>query len=193
MSESTWIERFYTHFLGRDLVYIYAGGLFICVVEYTLFYTVYMPQGLSLNLIGFILSSYFLGFTIREIGLKLFKLRKQTFDNKPDLIFYQELIKNYDSRILDKYERMIYSLAIFTSIGTSSLLSVLVMGVVGLYRWFFQAIYSINNIIFALCLVLLGSFLVNDGIKLARYLEIQDKALDDDIKIKLRNRLRNEP
>ena len=131
MSESTWIERFYTHFLGRDLTYIYAGGLFICVEEYTLFYNVFIPQELSLELIGFILSSYFLGFTIREIGLWRFpKLRKKPIYGT-DLIFHQRLIENYDSKILDKYERMIYSLAIFTSVGTSSLLSGIFMGIVG--------------------------------------------------------------
>ncbi|PWB56519.1 MAG: hypothetical protein C3F06_01145 [Candidatus Methanoperedenaceae archaeon] len=180
MSESTWIERFYTHFLGRDLTYIYAGGLFICVVEYALYYTNPIPQELSPNLIGFILSSYFLGFSIREIGLKLFPLRKKAFD-KTDLFFHQKLIKKYDSKILDKYERMIYSLAIFTSVGTSSLLSGGFMLLVGLYRWFLQAIHSIDYIGLALGLVLLGRFLVNDGIKLARYLEEQDEALADDM------------
>lgn len=180
MLESSWIERFYTHFLSRDLTYIYAGGLFICVVEYSLHNTNPIPQELSPNLIGFILSSYFLGFGIREIGLKLFQLRKKAFD-KTDLFFYQKLIKKYDSRILDKYERIIYSLAIFTSVGTSSILSGSFMLFVGLYRSFFQVNHSIDYIGLALGLILLGYFLVNNGIKLARYLEDQDKALSDDM------------
>ncbi|PWB49234.1 MAG: hypothetical protein C3F06_14810 [Candidatus Methanoperedenaceae archaeon] len=136
MSESTWIERFYTHFLGRDLTYIYAGGLFICVGEYTLFYTVFMPKELSFELISFLLSSYFLGIAIREIGLNYFPLRKKLFAPS-DLIFYQKLIKNYDGRILDKYERMINILAFYTSVGTSSLLSGGFMIIVGIYKWYF--------------------------------------------------------
>jgi len=80
---------------------------------------------------------------------------------------------------------MIYSLAICTSVGASSLISGVIMGIGGLYRSFFQANYSISNIVFGFVLFLLGYFLVKNGIKLARYLEDQDKALDDDIRSKI--------
>jgi hypothetical protein len=184
MSESTWLERFYTHFLGRDLAYTFAGGLFICVGGYTLFYTLPIPKELSPTLIGFFLSSYFLGFAIRDIGVRTFFpfLRKRTSSKyKSDLIFHQDLIRNYDSRILDRYERTIYYLAICTSVGTSSLLSGGFLVIVGLYRWFFQATYSINNIGLAFGLVLLGFSLVYNGRSLARFLENEDIALAEDI------------
>jgi hypothetical protein len=188
MSESNWLERFYTHFLGRDLAYTFAGGLFICVVEYALYYKVFMPQELSLELIGFVLSSYFLGSAIRDFGCRIFPslIRKPHSRYPSHLIFYQDLIKNYDSKILNGYERLLYYLAISSSVGTSSLLSGIFIGIVGLYRWFFQAIHSTNDIGSALSLVLLGFFMVYEGIGAARSLEDDDNALANDIHSKIK-------
>ncbi len=186
MSESTWLERFYTHFLGRDLAYTFAGGLFIGVVQYALFHTIFMPRDLSLELIGFILSSYFLGSVIRDIGVTVFPhlIYKDSPDYTDSLIFYQDLITNYDSRILDKYERIVYYLAICSSVGTSSLLGGIFMGIVGLYRLIFQATYSINYIGFALSLVLLGFFMIYRGKEAAGTLEGHITALAKDISSK---------
>lgn len=183
MDESTWLERFYTHFLGRDLAYTYAGGLFICVVEYALYYKVFMPQELSLELIGFVLSSYFLGTIIREIGVTVFSrlIAENPIQYKSPLIFNQFLIKNYDVRILNRYERLINNLAICTSVGTSSLLSGCFMGIVDLYRWSFQATYSMNHIGLAFSLFLLGVYMVYTGKLMARGLEEEHIALVNNI------------
>jgi hypothetical protein len=188
MSESTWLERFYTHFLGRDLTYAFAGGLFICVVEYAFYSKVFIPQGISLELIGFILSSYILGSVIRDVGTKIFPslIKKTHFRYPSHLLFHQDLIKNYDADVLNRYERLMFRLAINTSVGTSSLLSGIIIGIDGFYRWFFQATHSINYIGLSLCLVLLGFFMVYIGISTARELENNDIALTNDIVSKIK-------
>ena len=46
-TDFSWVERFYSHFLGRDIGYLFAGGLFVCVVEYALWGEIFLPQGIS--------------------------------------------------------------------------------------------------------------------------------------------------
>lgn len=50
------VERFYTHFLGRDLAYLFAGGLFISAFQYSFFEEVSYPTlDMPLELVGFLL------------------------------------------------------------------------------------------------------------------------------------------
>lgn len=182
--ESTWIERFYSHFLGRDLSYTFAGGLFICIVEYVLYATVFLPQKLSLELIGFLLASYFLGSVFDDLALEIFPcLTVKKADGYSELNFYQDFIKNYDNIIHDRYERYVCRLKIHTSVGTSSLLSGGLMLIAAIYRWFFQATpASINYIGLTFVLLLLGTFMVYIGKGLAKFVLAEEKAIVVDIK-----------
>ena len=109
-TETSWVERFYTHFLGRDLLYIFSGGLFICAAEYAFWGKIFLPQGLSLEVIGFIMVSYFIGRAIYRLESRL----KITGEIPPptgysdSLFFIQDLIKNYDERLINQLERYVF-------------------------------------------------------------------------------------
>lgn len=93
-----WVERFYTHFIGRDFAYTFAGGLFICIVEYAWYNKIFLPQQPSLELIAFLSASYFLGLALRDIPTILDS--SFTFDTKKEIHLLQELIENnYDMTI----------------------------------------------------------------------------------------------
>jgi hypothetical protein len=160
--ESIWIERFYTHFLGRDFTYLFAGGLFICIVQYVWYNDIFLPQHLSIELFGFLLASYFLGIVIRDFGVKIFP---SLIDHIPTnyespLIFFQDLVKKYDSRVINLYERDSNMLVITISIGSSSFFGGVLMGLVGFSRWFFRGIASENYIFLTLSLIAIGYFLL---------------------------------
>ena len=119
-TKSLWIERFYTHFLGRDICYLFSGGLFICIAEYALWGEIILPTGFSLEVIGFLMVSYFLGISISYIkilgtdGLTLPKGYSHY------LIFNQDLVKYYDEYVLNLYERLIFWRSIAKNVGLSS-------------------------------------------------------------------------
>ncbi len=117
MALDSWIEYSYSHFFMRDIAYTYSGGLFICILEFSLIGEIRLPAEFSLNLFGFLFSSYILG-----IGLTAFiprfnsiiKITKyKIYDEKSEkfgpykngLVFMHYLIKKYDVRIINFMER----------------------------------------------------------------------------------------
>jgi hypothetical protein len=157
--ESSWVERFYTHYLGRDLAYLFAGGLFICAVQIALYDTINPPSELSLKLLGFVLGSYFLGLTFRAFISaafpKYFEYKHPKFPSELGLSQY--LSERTDDRILNQRERFFYMLAIYLSIGTSSIFSGALM-LIG--RWFFRSGPTINDCILSVGLILGGIFML---------------------------------
>ena len=163
-TESTWVERFYTHFLGRDLAYLFAGGLFVCVVMYALWAKIVLPQKLSLELAGFLLASYFIGMALSEfsdfIGI-VSKKPALPIGYSNDLLLYQDLVKHYDPSVLNRLERTVYLMTVGASVGVSSLWGAIFMGILGLGRWIFKSeSLSSGYIGFALCLAVYGIYMV---------------------------------
>lgn len=144
-SESSWIDRFYSHFIGRDLAQLFAGGLFICVGQYALLNNIsFFPQQLSLELLGFLAASYFTGLLLNGIVIRLcpsLDHLKIHNDYSSSLVLFQDLIKNYDSRVINQYERGIFIMVTGSSIGFSSLLGGIVMIIAAIRRILFEGAY----------------------------------------------------
>lgn len=171
--DSSWVERFYTHFLGRDFTYLFSGALFICVVEYALYVDIFLPQ-LSLELIGFLAASYFLGSVLRDIADEIFSIGDPSLpDNyKSGLVFYQALINKYDNRILDRYERYYNQLATEVSIGGSSFFGGIFMLIVFSIRLFLNmSLPSIYYIVLAISLVSVGIYMLKGGKEWVKFIE----------------------
>lgn len=181
---SSIVERFYSHFFCRDLTYIFAGGLFISILEFVVFKNIYLPQQISLELIGFLMASYFLGSILRDIASYVWQFKDiQLPENyQSELVLYQDLIKNYDSNILTKYERFVFNLAIAASVGSSSFFGGVLMIIVAIGRWVFLSDPpTINYIGLTAGLVFIGSFLLNDYKKWVEFIEKEQRFLVDNI------------
>lgn len=174
MTTSSWIERFYTHFIGRDMSYVFAGGLSISVVEYTLWGEIVFPQKLSIELVGFFLFSYFLGIAISEIGSyigycsKCIRLPK---GYSQIVLLYQDLFEKFDDRIFNDLERNIFLLISGVSIGMSSFLSGFFMLVYTIYTFSVDETPTIENIFLAFCLIIFGIFMIMISKKQKLHLE----------------------
>ncbi len=139
--DSSWFAHLYTDFLARDLAYFFAGGLFISIIEYTLYTKIFLPQQISLELFGFLGVSYFLGIIFHQIGYEL-KFLKEDFPNgyESDIVLFHDLIKNYDKRAINMLERTKFHFKSAITIGISSFLGGIFMTVFALYRWLFEAV-----------------------------------------------------
>jgi len=138
--ESTWIERFYTHFLGRDLAYVAGGGLLIIIFQYTFWYEIKFPQNVFIQIAAFIIASYCIGLAVSEfsdlIGL-IRKKPKSPFGNS--LIFYQKLSEHYNEYVIIRYERTMNLLHLGASFGVSALWSSLLLLITALIRCIFSS------------------------------------------------------
>jgi len=164
--ETSWVERFYTHFLGRDLLYIFSGGLFICTAEYAVLGKIFLPQGLSLEVIGFIMISYFIGQVIYRLDFyfDITSHLPMTLGYPNLMSFEQALIKNYDERILNQLERYIFFMNIGKSVGVTSLFGGILMIIFIFIRMFFSTEpTTIEYILLAVSLLIYGIFMIFDA------------------------------
>lgn len=162
MTSESWPEWFYSHVIGRDLAYSFSGGLFICIVQYTLWGNIFIPNQLSLELLGFVLISYFIGLLLLDFQTKIFPSLHvlATVNNESELLFLQSLIENYDTRIINLRERAIYQRVIGISVGSSVLWGGVIMIIVAFSRWLIEAVHpSANYIMLTFSLVILGIYM----------------------------------
>jgi len=170
VAEISWIERAYTNFIYRDLCHVFSGGLIICVFEYILWGEIFLPEVFSLEAIGFLLFSFFIGLGIvgrspfiMSIIVRLFGLSLSQINFSSELLLKQEIIDKYDARIIDELERMSFLTLIGRTIGISSLISGIFMIGIGLI----QTLFKLKDVTFeyftiAILLVLFGSIMVYD-------------------------------
>ncbi len=130
--KGTWVEQLYTHFLGRDLSYLFGGGLFIFVAEYSLFNISYIPEKVF-EFIAFLLGSYFLGLGISEVSRVVIKKRIRT--REEELVIYEKIVGNYNSRTIDRHERTVFLMHVGASLGASASLSAIMMFIGGVLRY----------------------------------------------------------
>jgi hypothetical protein len=96
------------------------------------------------------------------------------------LIFNQELMeKNFDSRVLNQYERFNFQRLIGISIGFSTFLGGILFLIITLGRLFFESVsISRNYIIFAFGLIFVGLWIIKDmGEGYTRALEKNQKEM----------------
>lgn len=180
-TDFSWVERFYSHFLGRDIGYLFAGGLFVCVVEYALWGEIFLPQGISLELIGFLIGSYSIGFVLSELSTEIghpLKNLKLPSDYQALLPLHQDLLETYDDKVLNRYERMIFLMTAGAAIGTSSLLGVAFMILLVLYR---RELPSNDYILLAVGLLIYGVCMVINSERQKQRVQNELKSLTDGI------------
>lgn len=169
-----WIAYFYSHFLSRDLTYVFAGGLFIYIVYYSFKDCGYLPKDFSFETIAYLLLSYFIGFAISEFGDRIHlvnkslrKREKNRSKNKkskkdknriPKLLLIKQNIKdNYTESLLIELERINFHMHIGASIGSAILFGSLTM----IYKLIFiKKSININIILITLGLLILAAFMV---------------------------------
>ncbi len=140
---------------------------------------IFLPQGISLELIGFLIGSYFLGLTLSEVSSEFghpLKNVELPHDYQALLPLYQYIFENYDDRVLNQYERMNFMMAAGAAIGTSSLLGVAFMVLLVLYRYIFNAELPPNEYL------LLTVGLLIYGYCMVRNSERQKKRVQDELK-----------
>lgn len=172
-TETSWVERFYTHFLARDLLYIFSGGLFICAAEYALLGKIFLPQGLSLEVIGFIMVSYFIGRAIYRLDylLKITGNMPAPTGYSDNIFFIQDLIKNYDERLINHLERYVFFMNIGKSVGMSSLLGGILMIIFIFIRMIFSTeSTTIEYLLLAISLLIYGILMIFDARSWVRHL-----------------------
>ncbi len=190
--ESSWMEGFYSHLFSRDLVFFFAGGLFISIFEYALWGKIDFPQQISLELIGFLAISYVVGLALNNIAqTKIYSvekyfidtLYKPPYDYKSYLVILQDLVEFYDKRVLNQLERSNYHMVLGYAVGAASLFGGAVMLIVAIGRLFVEKISPLfSYILLAIILLIFGNFLLNYGKD--SYIEEQqhEAALIDEIK-----------
>lgn len=185
--ESSWIDRFYSHFIGRDFAYLSAGGLFISAVEYALWNKILLPQQLSLELIGFLSISYFIGIVINDFGrvIRLYSepIPADSSDYYTEsLIFEQQLLDNYNNNIINHYERLVFQRVIGTSIGSSSVFGGIFMIGVVLIRWLFESIIpSVDYIGLTISLLIFGIYMIYIAKKTMSNIQFQENFFRNDL------------
>lgn len=164
-TESYWVERFYTHFLGRDVCYLFSGGLFISVLEYAYWGKIFFPNGLFLEVVGFLLASYFVGIAISIFGFisKIHGATSVPQGYLNDLCFEQALIKNYDQKVLNHFERYVFMADAEYCAGLSSFLGGILMIILALIRFILNnETNTVEYKLLAFFLVVFGFFMIYD-------------------------------
>lgn len=189
-TDFSWMERFYSYFLGRDICHIFSGALFICVVEYAIFGEVLLPKGLSLESFGFLLGSYFLGLTIMSLNHHIGLSGKVVLPKGySDIIFFtQDMIDNYDDRILNRFERIIFMMNVGQSVGLSSLFGAIFMIIHGLYNFIFKTEIPTDEYMFLVfSLLIYGIYMIFDTRTYVRRINNMQNSIAEDIKSKTGN------
>ncbi|NJD54474.1 MAG: hypothetical protein FIB07_16635 [Candidatus Methanoperedens sp.] len=135
----SWAEHFYSYFLGRDICYIFVGGLLISIVEYAYFGKIYFPEGLSLEVGGFLMISYLVGLSIVAIANIIHISPKTEIpDGYSFFSFDHTILNTYNQRVLNIIERMTFMSNIGAYVGLSSLLGAAFMIILNLIRLFLK-------------------------------------------------------
>ncbi|CAG0951463.1 hypothetical protein METP3_00236 [Methanosarcinales archaeon] len=184
-NDSSWAERFYTHFLGRDLSYLFAGGLFITIVQYALHRSIYLPRGMSLELLGYLLGSYFLGLAISEFSVEIQLVQKKSSipnQYSEKLLFYQDFMTKFKPNVVNRYERTIYLMHVGSSVGVAALYGSIFMLFMTFYRVLNSNFDSLDYIGLALGLGGYGIFMIIHSRKKWQEIHEHQKALSEYLK-----------
>lgn len=185
-SEVSWVEHFYSHFLGRDICYIFSGGLFISIIRYACLGAINLPKGISLEVVSFFMVSYFVGLSISAIA-NIIKISPKDFfpTGYSSFSFDQAVIKYYNERVLNQIERMIFMENVGIYVGLSSLLGLTFMIILALIR-LFTNIEEINleYKLLAFSLLIFGIIMILDSLSWAKSIKRSRQEIADEITIK---------
>lgn len=196
-TEISWIERFYSHFLGRDICYLFSGGLFITVVEYAYWGKIRIPEGLSLEVLGYLMLSYFVGISISAIETIIAALCKFYISGDltvPEgytnlLSFNQALLNKYDEKILNALERFIFLKNASQNVGLSSFLAGVLMIILALIRLILKiGETTVEYDLLAFSLIFFGIIMIFESNAWNKYINKTWQGLADEIATETTNR-----
>jgi len=185
-TEVSWVEHLYSYFLGRDICYIFSGGLFISIVKYAYLGEINLPKGLSLEVISFLMVSYFVGISISAIANIINISPKEVLPTGySSFSFDQAVIKYYNERVLNQIERMIFMGNVGIYIGLSSLLGTAFMLILALIRLFLEIEETtLEYKLLAFSLLIFGIIMILDSSSWAKAIKRSRQELADEIAIK---------
>lgn len=142
--ESSWVDRLYSHFLGRDLAYAAAGFVPLWAVQKTWFPDKkFIPEGswsdayTAVWVVGFTLACYLTGLVLSEsaamVGVDTRLRGEKRFDHYRRIGRLQEPLF---SLLVKKHERTVFLMTIASALFASSAVSSLVF-LTGIlcFRW----------------------------------------------------------
>lgn len=184
-TQSSWAERFYTHFIYRDFCYLFAGGLFISIVEYVLLGDIFLPNKLSLELLGFLIGSYLIGLAIESLSGQI-GLTYNGYLNPPQyssyLLFMQDTIMNFDEKVLNEHERTFFMGLIGKTVGASSFFGALLMFVSTFIHFIFKSqAPTFEYLMISFSLLIYGLYMIFDSRHLFKQYERENKELGEGI------------
>ncbi|VVB86988.1 Uncharacterised protein [uncultured archaeon] len=166
--EASWIDKLYTHYLSEDLAYLFSGGLFILIIEYTIIQDYNLqqqpfPPQQPFYLLTFFALSYLLGIVFYDIGIifLVYTGYHESYDDK------KEQIKMDNIREVIYSSRMKFMHITLNSVGVSSLVG----GFLALLYYRFQYYFSIKlvkntpYIYFWVICVIFGIYMILSSIK----------------------------
>jgi len=186
--KSSWIERFYTTFIYRDICHIFSGALFITIIIYALYGQILLPKGLSLELFGFLMTANFLGISF---GMIIGPGKFYSIDLSPPsgyscrLLLKQDMFNYYDDRVINDLERTRFIYYAGKTVGLSSFCSALILIFTAFYHFIKDVSYPTNE--YQICTFLLlayGIFMYYKSRSSTRKFEFQEKCLIKDIEFK---------
>ena len=182
----SWVEHFYSHFLGRDICYIFSGGLFISIVKYAYLGEINLSNGFSLDVASFLMVSYFVGLSISAIANNIKIFPKDAYSTGySSFSFDQAVIKYYNERVLNQIERMIFMKNAGIYIGSSSLLGASFMIILALIRLFLKLEETtIEYKLLAFSFIIFGIIMILDSSTWAQAIVRSRQELADEIAIK---------
>ncbi len=185
-SNISWVEHFYSHFLLRDVCYIFEGGLFISIVKYAYLGEINLPPGISLEVVGFLMISYFVGLSITSIATKIKIEPKHVIPTGySSFSFDQAVIKYYNERVLNQFERMVFMSNVGVYVGFSSLLGAAFMILLASIRSFFRTEgTTFEYILVAFSLVIFGIIMILDSSKWTETINNRRQELANEIAVK---------
>ncbi|VVB91431.1 Uncharacterised protein [uncultured archaeon] len=187
-TDFSWVEHFYSLFLSRDICILFGGGLLICAVEFAMWEKIFLPKELSLELIGFLLVSYFLGLAISELGdwFNILGEMKLPEGYQSFFLFIQDMTENYNDNVLNRYERYIFVMNAGKIVGLSSLFGAVVIIMFALIRFIFNTkIPTVEYILLVFSLLIYGAFMIFDSRKSYKIIRETQDSLAIEIKSKL--------
>lgn len=143
--ESGWLDRVYTHFLGRDLVFTFAGAIVLYAARYAFLNEPGLPEMTLFEGAGVILVSYTIGISTYIFFGKTRIIDQETMKSwyEGRIVVYDKLRKEKSPYTIIDIERRFFLLIFFGAVGAACLLGSL--GIMFVWRLkYFGAFIKMN-------------------------------------------------
>lgn len=170
-------------FFGRDLSYLFSGGLFINLMMYAWTGTILILQIQSaLTIVSFLFCSYFIGYSLCKIGLSLNVLQRQkpVFEKnyRDRIFFYHAAEEVFTEKYFKRFERSVTLMIMEASIGVALILTAFIMIVIAAIKhWNTNLVLDLRLLFFIPAQIFLGAFSIYQSGKSAKRRKEQKEAM----------------